>query len=166
MGGRIPEQIKSEAIRKWLLGARRDKIAGDLEIGEGTVSEIINQYSLKDSEVGLIRQVALAIKALQTNVLTFSQALRLKNILNERGLPENTNGRCPNMNSKRQITNSSTIKILHQSITMSCIGWLIAFSVSRVDMWTLLRPYVKGTLNLKKRKALEFYFNALFSARH
>jgi hypothetical protein len=88
MGGRIPEQIKGEVMGKWLLGAKRDKIAGDLDIGKGTVSEIINQYSLKDSEVGLIRQVALAIKDLQTDVLTCSQALRLKNILNELGLKE------------------------------------------------------------------------------
>jgi hypothetical protein len=49
MGGRIPEQIKGEVIRKWLLGAKRDKIPGDLDIGRGTVSEIISQYSLKDS---------------------------------------------------------------------------------------------------------------------
>ena len=88
MGGRIPEQIKGEVIRKWLLGVKRGKIAGDLDIGKGTVSEIIIQYSRKDSEVGLIRQVALAIKNLQTNVSTFSQALRLKNILDELGLKE------------------------------------------------------------------------------
>ena len=88
MGGRIPEQIKGEVMRKWLLGAKQDKIAGDLDIGKGTVSEIINRYSLKDSEVGLIRLVALAIKDLQTDVLTFSQAMRLKNILDELGLKE------------------------------------------------------------------------------
>jgi hypothetical protein len=88
MGGRIPEQIKREVIRKWLLGEKRDEIATDLEIGKGTVSEIMKIYSQKDSEVDLIRQVALAIKALQTDVVTFSQALRLKNILNELGLKE------------------------------------------------------------------------------
>jgi hypothetical protein len=88
MGGRIPEQIKREVIRKWLLGEKRDKIAADLDIGDGTVSEIMKLYSQKDSEVDLIRQVALAIKDLQTDVVTFSQALRLKNILNDIGLNE------------------------------------------------------------------------------
>jgi hypothetical protein len=64
-----------------------DVIAKETNIGKGTVSEIINQYSSKDSEVDLIRQVALAIR-LQTNVFAFSQAVRLKNNLNEFGLKE------------------------------------------------------------------------------
>lgn len=88
MGGKIPEQIKEEVIRKWLMGVTRDNIARDLDIGKGTVSEIVYSYSLKDSEVSLVRQVALAIKELQTDVMTFSQALRLKNILNGIGLKE------------------------------------------------------------------------------
>jgi uncharacterized protein YoxC len=88
MGGRIPEQIRRDVIRKWLLGVKRDGIAKETNIGKGTVSEIISQYSSKDSEVDLIRQVALAIRDLQTNVFAFSQALRLKNILNEVGLKE------------------------------------------------------------------------------
>jgi flagellar motility protein MotE (MotC chaperone) len=71
-----------------ILGAKRDEIAGDLDIGKGTVSEIIMQYSRKDSEVGLIRQVALAIKNLQTDVSTFSQALRLKISLDKLELEE------------------------------------------------------------------------------
>src|SRR5919112_3380944 len=88
MGGRVPEQIRRDVIRKWLLDLRRDVIAKETNIGKGTVSEIISQYSSKDSEVELIRQVALAIRDLQTNVFAFSQALRLKNILNEVGLNE------------------------------------------------------------------------------
>jgi hypothetical protein len=88
MGGRIPEQIRRDVIRKWLLGLRRDGIAKETNIGKGTVSEIIIQYSSKDSEVDLIRQVALVIRGLQTNAFAFAQPLRLKNILNEFGLNE------------------------------------------------------------------------------
>jgi hypothetical protein len=88
MGGRIPEQIRRDVIRKWLLGVKRDGIAKETNIGKGTVSEIISQYSSKDSEVDLIRQVALAIRGLQTDVFAFSQAVRLKNILTEVGLKE------------------------------------------------------------------------------
>jgi hypothetical protein len=88
MGGRIPEQIKKQVIQKWLMGEKRGKIVEELGIGEGTVSEINIQYSLKDSEAALVRQIALAIKALQTDVVTFSQTVRLKNILNELGLKE------------------------------------------------------------------------------
>jgi hypothetical protein len=86
MGGRIPEQIRRDVIRKWLLGMRRDGIAKETNIGKGTVSEIISQYSSEDSEVDLIRQVALEIRGLKTDVVAFSQTLRLKNILNELGV--------------------------------------------------------------------------------
>src|SRR5918995_5469795 len=88
MGGRIPEQIRRDVVRKWLLGVKRNGIAKETNIGKGTVSELISQYSSKDSEVDLIRQVALAIRDLQTNVFAFSQAVRLKIILNEFGLKE------------------------------------------------------------------------------
>jgi cell division protein FtsL len=69
-------------------GSETRRNAKETNIGKGTVSEIISQYSSKDSEVDLIRQVALAIRDLQTDVFAFSQALRLKNILNEVGLKE------------------------------------------------------------------------------
>jgi flagellar motility protein MotE (MotC chaperone) len=88
MGGRIPEQIRRDVVRKWLLGVKRDGTAKETNIGKGTVSEIISQHSSKDSEVDLIRQVALAIRGLQTNVFAFSQAVKLKNILDEVGLKE------------------------------------------------------------------------------
>jgi len=88
MGGRIPEQIRRDVIRKWLLDLRRDGIAKETNIGKGTVSEIIIQYSSKDSEVDLIRQFTLVIRGLQTKAFAFAQALRLKNILNKFGLNE------------------------------------------------------------------------------
>ena len=50
MGRRVPEQIKIEVLNKWLLGERRNKIATDLDIGDGTISEIVKIYSQKDSK--------------------------------------------------------------------------------------------------------------------
>jgi hypothetical protein len=47
MGGRIPEQIRRDVVRKWLLGVKRDVIAKETNIGKGTLSEIISQYSSK-----------------------------------------------------------------------------------------------------------------------
>jgi len=41
MGGRIPQPVKMEVIRKWLRGYSRDDIAKDSGIGAGTVSGII-----------------------------------------------------------------------------------------------------------------------------
>ena len=38
MGGRIPQPIKLEVIRRWLSGYSRDEIAKDLGIGTGSVS--------------------------------------------------------------------------------------------------------------------------------
>jgi hypothetical protein len=88
MGGRIPEQIRRDVLRKWLLGYKRDVIADEIGIGDVTVSEIVRQYSLKDAEVDLMRQVATAIRDLQTNVLVFAKAMRLGNMLYQLGLNE------------------------------------------------------------------------------
>lgn len=76
MGGRIPSKLKKGSCGNGYWVRNGIKLQETLILE--TVSEIINQYSLKDSEVGLIRLVALAIKDPQTDVLTFSQAMRLK----------------------------------------------------------------------------------------
>jgi DNA-binding CsgD family transcriptional regulator len=42
MGGKIPQPVRLEVIKKWLQGYSRDEIAKDTMIGAGTVSGIIN----------------------------------------------------------------------------------------------------------------------------
>jgi DNA-binding CsgD family transcriptional regulator len=41
MGGKIPQPVRLEVLRKWLQGYSRDEIAKDAGIGAGTVSQII-----------------------------------------------------------------------------------------------------------------------------
>ena len=46
----IPTHIKEEAIEKWLSGEQRDKIASDMSMGAGTVSNIISEWK---EEIGI-----------------------------------------------------------------------------------------------------------------
>ena len=62
MGSKIPREIRLQVIRKWLEGKTRDQIAGELEIGSGTVSEIIKEYRRGDLDADLLREVALNLK--------------------------------------------------------------------------------------------------------
>ena len=46
----VPTHIKEEVIRKWLSGEQRDKIASDMSMGAGTVSNIISEWK---EEIGI-----------------------------------------------------------------------------------------------------------------
>ena len=55
MGSRIPKPIRLEALRKWLDGKFRDDIAKELQISQGAVSSIINDFRKDDSQFDLLR---------------------------------------------------------------------------------------------------------------
>lgn len=88
MGRKIPEPIRREVLRKWLEGKSRNLIAQECNIGTGTVSEIIKEYQQKDADLELLRQVAIHLRHQGTEIQVFSKAIRLKAILDERGLDE------------------------------------------------------------------------------
>ena len=44
----IPTHIKEEAIGKWLSGEQRDKIASDMSMGAGTISNIIAEWKRRN----------------------------------------------------------------------------------------------------------------------
>ena len=44
MRQQVPTHIKEEVIRKWLSGEQRDKIASDISMGAGTVTNIISDW--------------------------------------------------------------------------------------------------------------------------
>ena len=44
MRQQVPTHIKEEVIRKWLSGEQRDKIASDMSMGAGTVTNIISEW--------------------------------------------------------------------------------------------------------------------------
>jgi len=52
----IAEETRQEVVTKWLSGWARDKIAGEIGIGAGTVTNIIAQWT---NEVGAPTAAAL-----------------------------------------------------------------------------------------------------------
>ena len=86
MGGRIPRPIRVQAIRLWLDGKSRDKIAEELEISAGTVSNIIEDSRGDDPQFDMLREVAVKIKNQNMDVESFGQLVRLYEVLKEKEL--------------------------------------------------------------------------------
>ena len=84
MGSKIPREIRLEVIRKWLEGKTRDLIAGELEIGSGTVSEIIKEYRRGDLDADLLREVALNLKNSGLDIQSFAPLVRLREVLEQK----------------------------------------------------------------------------------
>ena len=90
MRQKVPEHIKGEAVRKWLIGEQRDKIASDISMGAGTVTNIISEWK---EEVGIpianaLRDLATELKRLNINALQCANGCRLLNIINRLGAQE------------------------------------------------------------------------------
>ena len=80
MRQRVPTPIREEIIRKWLSGEQRDKIASDISMGAGTVTNIISEWK---EEIGMptadtLRILATELKRLNINA---SQCVRGFNLL-------------------------------------------------------------------------------------
>ena len=84
MGSKIPREIRLQAIRKWLEGKTRDQIAHELEIGSGTVSEIIKEYRRGDWDADLLREVALNLKNMELDIQSFAPLVRLREVLEQK----------------------------------------------------------------------------------
>ena len=84
MGSKILREIRPQAIRKWLEGKTRDQIAGELEIGSGTVSEIVKEYRRGDLDADLLREVALNLKNSGLDIQSFAPLVRLREVLEQK----------------------------------------------------------------------------------
>jgi transcriptional regulator with XRE-family HTH domain len=84
MGSKITREIRLQAIRKWLEGKTRDQIAGELEIGAGTVSEIIKEYRRGDLDADLLREVALNLKNSGLDIQSFAPLVGLREVLEQK----------------------------------------------------------------------------------
>ncbi len=84
MGGKIPQPVRLEVIRKWLQGYSRDQIAKDTRIGAATVSGIVQQYRQDDANFDLLRGVAVELKDRGMVVEDFAPLFRLKSLLEEK----------------------------------------------------------------------------------
>jgi hypothetical protein len=77
----INEIIRRRVVQQWLSGEARDKIASDLQIGSGTVSNIISDFKkgLDNSEFDSIRQLSLETRKQGLNWSDLGSQLRLYN---------------------------------------------------------------------------------------
>jgi hypothetical protein len=93
MRQQVPTHIKEEAIRKWLSGEQRDKIASDISMGAGTVTNIISEWK---EEIGIptadsLRVLATELKRSNINASQCAKGYRLLNIINNLGAQEEEN---------------------------------------------------------------------------
>ncbi|HEX2124673.1 MAG TPA: hypothetical protein VHF44_03620 [Nitrososphaeraceae archaeon] len=90
MRQQVPIYIKEEVIRKWLSGEQRDKIASDISISAGTVTNIISEWKEK---IGIptadtLRILATELKRLNINASQCARGFNLLNIINNLGAQE------------------------------------------------------------------------------
>jgi len=86
----VPTHIKEEVIRKWLSGEQRDKIASDMSMGAGTVSNIISEWKEENGipTADTLRVLATGLKKLNINALQCAKGYRLSNIIKHLGAQE------------------------------------------------------------------------------
>jgi len=85
MGRKIPELIRRDVISQWLEGVPREQIAGENQIGTGTVSEIIKTIKEKDTEtkIDVLREIAVMLRRKGLSIDDFADSIRLKQYLNQ-----------------------------------------------------------------------------------
>ena len=90
MRQQVPTHIKEEVIRKWLSGEQRDKIASDISMSAGTVTNIISEWKegIGIPTADTLRILATELKRLNINALQCARGFNLLNIINNLGAQE------------------------------------------------------------------------------
>src|ERR671921_2500188 len=86
MGGKIPRPIRVQAIRSWLEGKSRYKIAEEIGISTGAVSSITKDFRRDDPQFDLLREVAVKIKNQNMDIQSFASLVRVYEVLREKEL--------------------------------------------------------------------------------
>ena len=86
----INEQNRKQVIQQWVSGDTREKIAIDNDIGEGTVSGIVNDWKkeLEDSEYESVRELAVQSKKQGIALSDLAPHFRLYSIIKKSGANE------------------------------------------------------------------------------
>jgi hypothetical protein len=86
----ITDITKKRVVQQWLSGDSRSKIAIDNNLGEGTVSSIVNYYKigLDSSEFDSARQLALEVRKQGLTMSELSLHVRLYNFIRSSGAAE------------------------------------------------------------------------------
>jgi hypothetical protein len=88
MPSAIDEVIRIKVIQQWINGFPRDKIASDLQIGTGTVSNIVSDFKKKGSDIDAVRELAVEAKKQGLSVSDLAQHIRLRNYFIKSGASE------------------------------------------------------------------------------
>jgi hypothetical protein len=88
MAPAIPDEIKERTIKQWLSGDTRATIASDKNKGEGSVTNIVNDFSkaLADSEFNSIRQVAVESRKQGLTPSDLGSSLRVYHFIKKLGV--------------------------------------------------------------------------------
>jgi hypothetical protein len=86
----IPDHIRSAIINAWMSGKSRDKIAPEVNISTGSVSNIIEQWQNKIGvfDAKNLRELGLALKKAGISPIQCANGLRINNIINQLGIDE------------------------------------------------------------------------------
>src|SRR5437870_5350107 len=87
----IGETVRKQAIKQWINGDTREKIAIDNGVGEGTVSGIVNDWKkgLNNSEYESVRELAVQSKKQGLTLSDLASRFRLYNFIKKSGANEN-----------------------------------------------------------------------------
>jgi hypothetical protein len=90
MPAAINEQTRKQVVQQWVSGDSRYKIAIDNDVGEGTVSGIVNDWKrgIEDSEYESVRQLAIQSKKQGLALSDLASRFRLYNIIKKLGVNE------------------------------------------------------------------------------
>jgi hypothetical protein len=88
MRPKLPDYIKKEVIRFWLLGLSRDNIASALNISGGTVTNIIGEWklSLDVADADALRELGKAIHTSGLSPAEYAAGVRVTSILAKNGV--------------------------------------------------------------------------------
>jgi hypothetical protein len=90
MPASINEHTRKQVIQQWISGDSRDKIAIDNDIGEGTVSSIVNDWKkgFEDSEYESVRELAVQSKKQGIALSDLASRFKLYSIIKKSGTNE------------------------------------------------------------------------------
>jgi len=86
---RIPPEIKEKVVVLWIKAISRDDIAHRLDIGNGSVSRIIDQIRSREvPDIDLLRHIALKIKNEGFELAEVASGIRFSNFIKQMGSSE------------------------------------------------------------------------------
>lgn len=91
MGGKIPREIKERVIREWLQGIKREKIAENNDLADGSISNIVKDASLQVEyhDMELFRHLAVILNENGLEPVIVGFAVRLLKIMKDNGIDLN-----------------------------------------------------------------------------